>query len=146
MTALCPLLHSTQPPDNCRPAVRTLSGGRMRHVIQYSPLSYQANRKGWSRLKSVLAQSLLGRTAVLSLRSTMPHQETPRTPPGREKETPQEKRHVWPRVTHSACCNLCNKNIADTQLILRTAIFCYFPFTIFGFRKLLANGRNLSFV
>jgi hypothetical protein len=68
--------HRPPYPDICRKAVRTLSAGRMRHVIQYSPLSYQANRKGWSSFSIGLAQCLLECAAVLSLTNHAP----PRNP------------------------------------------------------------------
>lgn len=68
-------------------ALRRRAGGRMRYVIQYSPLCYQAIRRCWSGLSREAACHLLVHHGALPRRSTMPHQETPRTPPGREKET-----------------------------------------------------------
>jgi hypothetical protein len=68
-------------------AMRRLSEGRMRHVIQYSPLRYQANRKCWGGLSCELACHLLECHDPLPPISTMPHQATLCTPPGREKET-----------------------------------------------------------
>jgi hypothetical protein len=120
---------SPQSPSHRYKALRRLPEGRMRHVIQYSPLRYQANRKCWGGLCCELAYYLLKWHDALLPISTMPHQATLCTPPGREKETAsRQTTATFDQRALSVRDRLCSKITHKSGYTKRDLLF-----TVFGF-------------